>query len=111
MRPTKDELSIFTSSGQNRLQGLSNQTAKALQNLRQIARNKPIMVAIAPPAFVIDQTRTGPALSLVGLNPDEATVDAPQQKIIQILKQQNIPYCDLTTALREGQKTQQMRQR
>ena len=104
----KDELSIFTSSGQNRLQGLSNQTAKALQNLKLVARNKPIMVAIAPPAFVIDQTRAGPTLSLVGLNPDEATVDAPQQKIIKILEDKQIPYCDLTPALREGQKTQQM---
>ena len=66
------------------------------------------MVAIAPPAFVIDQTRTAPTLSLVGLNPAEASIDAPQQKIIQILKKHDIPYCDLTEPLRAGQKTQQM---
>lgn len=104
----KDELSIFTKSGSNRLQGLANQTQRALQDLRRATGNKPLMVAVAPPAFVIDEQRIKPTLELVGLQPEEATVEAPQQKVIQLLKSQGIPYCDLTSALQAGQQQTDM---
>ena len=104
----KDELSIFTTTGTNRLNGLTNQTERALQQLKRAVGNKPLMVAVAPPAFVIDQQRVAPTLELVGLDPQLASVDSPQQMIIKTLKKQGIPYCDLSPALQQGQQNNDM---
>ena len=106
----KDELSIFSSQGQNRLQRLTLATIKALRELKNTARrnNIKLLVTIAPPAFVIDTKRAKPAMSLVGLPTSNLQLNSPQRSILQILKQQDIPSCDLTQALRLGQKNVDM---
>ena len=58
------------------------------------------MVAVAPPAFVIDTQRAQPAMELVGLSAQNLDLEAPQKTIMSLLKKHNIPACDLTSALR-----------
>ena len=45
-----------------------------------------LMVAVAPPAFVIHPERLDATFTLVDLDPNRADVDAPQQLVIDILK-------------------------
>lgn len=97
----KQELSLFNAIGQQRLQRLSQKTEQALRELRQITQKDGVSltVAIAPPAFVVDQKRANDTFKLVGLNPQQARLDAPQQAVIGILKRLRIRACDLTPAL------------
>ena len=91
--------------GKGRLQQLQQQSKRALQELqeRTSGRNISLMVAIAPPAFVVDQSRLAPTFSLVDLDVEQALVDAPQQSALRLLQQLNIPACDLTSALRTAE--------
>lgn len=100
----QDELRIFTSTGNNRLNQLRKSTKNALQDLQAYTKknNIQLLVAIAPPAFVVDQTRLQDTMRLVDLNPDTATVDIPQQTVLQIIQELGIRGCDLTEALRNG---------
>jgi hypothetical protein len=104
----KDELRIFSNEGSSRLKRLGHRTKEALQRLKEAAGPTPILVAIAPPAFVIDTERMEPTFTLVGLNPEQAALEAPQKAILEILINLDIPYCDLSTALHEGQKESAM---
>jgi len=99
----KQELSLFNAIGQQRLQRLSQKTEQALRELKRITQKDRVSltVAIAPPAFVIDQKRASDTFKLVGLNPEQARPNAPQKTILSILKRLNIHACDLTTALQE----------
>lgn len=99
-----DELQIFSTSGQKRLIKLSQGTTRALREFQRTCQQLNIqpMVAIAPPAFVIDIDRAKPTFELVGLDSRNLALDAPQQKVKDILKQLRLPYCDLSSALREG---------
>ena len=101
----QDELKIFNSTGKARLQQLQQQSKRALQELHQQTKAQGIrlIVAIAPPAFVIDQSRLAPTFSLVNLPADKALIDAPQQSVLKLLHQLNIPACDLTPALRTAE--------
>jgi hypothetical protein len=106
----KDELSIFSSSGQGRLQRLTEATKKALRNLQHTAKrnNIKLLVAVAPPAFVVDTKRAIPAMSLVNLPTSKLQLNAPQKTILQLLQQQQMQACDLTQALRLGQEKEDM---
>ena len=99
----KDELRIFTQDGHGRLQQLKQKTAEALKLLRKTAGDTPLIVGIAPPAFVIDTARMAPTFSLVGLDPQQAQLEAPQKVILELLTQLKIPHCDLSTALTQAQ--------
>ena len=98
----QDELRLFTLDGEKRRGQLRGQTKRALQQLRDYTRqnNMELMVAIAPPAFVIHPERLEATFELVDLDPKRADVDAPQQLAVDILKELRIPYCDLSPALR-----------
>ena len=103
-RNWKQELSIFNKVGTQNLERLTQNTEKALRELKRITEqnNAQLTVAIAPPAFVVDQSRMAATFELVGLDPTQASIDAPQQKISSLLKRLNIRTCDLTQALRAG---------
>lgn len=104
----KDELRIFSTEGRSRLTQLTQKTTEALRSLRQVAGKTPIIVAIAPPAFVIDTSRMAPTFSLVGLDPAQAALEAPQKAILELLMQLKIPHCDLSTALSQAQESEDM---
>ena len=97
----KQELSLFNDIGQQRLQRLSQKTEQALRELKRVTQKDGVAltVAIAPPAFVVDQKRANDTFKLVGLNPKQARLSAPQQTVISILKRLGIRACDLTPAL------------
>ena len=99
-----DELQIFSRSGENRLRKLERGTTQALRDFKKTCQQLNIepLVAIAPPAFVIDQARAKPTFELVGLDPNDLDLQAPQEKTKDILKKLRIPYCDLSEALRQG---------
>ncbi|MBM73960.1 MAG: hypothetical protein CMK59_01060 [Proteobacteria bacterium] len=104
MENWKDELSIFTKEGSGRLQRLSQSTSRALRELKSATNRSKLLVAVAPPAFVIDTPRAQPAMELVGLSAENLDLEAPQRAILNLLKQNNIPSCDLTPALKEAHK-------
>ncbi len=99
-----DELQIFSPAGEKRLERLERGTSYALQDFKKTCQQLKIepMVAIAPPAFVIDQARAKPTFDLVGLDSTNLKLNAPQEKIKQILEKLRIPYCDLSAALQAG---------
>ena len=100
----KDELQLFSKSGKGRLQGLKQETLKALQDFKRSTNGMDVMVAIAPPAFVVDQSRSGPTFSLVGLDPAGADLDAPQKAALDLVRKAGLSACDLTAALRKAEK-------
>ena len=106
MENWKDELSIFTQEGSGRLQRLVQSTSKALRELKTATRRSKLMVAVAPPAFVIDTQRAKPAMELVGLSAQNLDLEAPQKTILSLLKKHNIPSCDLTSALEATHKNE-----
>ena len=100
----QDELRLFTLDGEKRRQQLRGQTKRALQQLRDYAgqHNMDLMVAVAPPAFVIHPERMEATFRLVDLNPNRADIKAPQQLALDILSELKIPACDLTPALEQA---------
>jgi len=99
-----DELQIFSKSGEKRFRQLDKLTTQALRDFKQTCQELNIepLVAIAPPAFVIDQARAKPTFALVGLDSNHLALEAPQEKTKEILKKLKLPYCDLSEALKQG---------
>ena len=60
------------------------------------------MVAIAPPAFVVDEARAGPTLAMAGLDPADADLDAPGLAVEALLNELGVASCPLTGPLREA---------
>lgn len=100
----RQELVLFSTEGHNELRRLLPQTREALRHLHQAARQRQddLVVAIAPPAFVIDPERASATFSVVGLDPASMDLDAPRQAVRQILDELGIPTCDLAEPLRQA---------
>ena len=96
------ELSLFHTSGANLLQRSLRTTERALSELHREAQrqNLPLMVAVAPPAFAVHTERAGPTLSLVGLDPSGADLQAPDRAVVATLSRLGIASCDLGPDLR-----------
>lgn len=96
------ELQIFTREGRPVLQGLMRETRSALMALRAAtdARSDQLLVAIAPPAFQVDETRLEATMSLVGLDPRSAQPDQVTDLVREVLDQIGIASCDLVGPLR-----------
>jgi len=95
------ELMPFTRHGTGRIQALLRDTEGALQELAQTAKRNgdPVVVAIAPPAFVIDTERVGPTFELVGLDPSEADLHAPGRTVRELVERAGLTACDLVAPL------------
>ena len=100
----QDELRLFTNSGQKRRNQLRTHSKRALQELREYTQqhNIELMVAVAPPAFVVHSERLEATFNLVDLDPKTADVHAPQHMALQLLTELRIPHCDLTPALEQA---------
>jgi len=96
------ELQPFTRSGRPALEGLLAQTRPALAAVlaSTAARGDRLMVALAPPAFQIEDSRRDATLALVGLDPAEAVPDQVTDELTTLLGQMGIPSCDLVAPLR-----------
>ena len=103
----QDELRIFSTDGKKRLDQLERGTVRALLEFKTTCQKLNIepLVAIAPPAFVIDQERAKPTFELVGLDASKFNLDAPQIRVEKILSKLGIPSCSLTNALRATDST------
>ena len=97
----RQELSLFNAIGQQRLQRSSlKKQSRPSESLRQITQKTGYLSPLPlPPAFVVDQKRANDTFKLVGLNPQQARLNAPQQAVLSILKRLRIRACDLTPAL------------
>jgi lysophospholipase L1-like esterase len=101
----RQELSLFTRGGRQALETMAHEAEDALTELRDAAqaRARRLVVATAPPAFVIEPERLAPTLALVGLDPTGATPDAPGQAVAAVLDGLGIAGCDLTPALQAAE--------
>jgi len=101
----KQELSIFSSVGNPQLNHLSTQTRRALLALKQAtdANGDRLLIALAPPAFVVDEERLQPTFEIVGLDPETASIFSPGQLGLNMMKELGISSCDLTEPLRLAQ--------
>jgi hypothetical protein len=98
----REELVIFSAEGQGTLQRLLPATRRALSEARQAAqtRGDRLIVALAPPAFVIHPDRLASTFDVVGLDPAHATPDAPRDALARELRSLGIQACDLPPPLR-----------
>lgn len=98
----RQELLIFSSEGRQQLQRSAQGTSTALRRLRDAvkARGDTLLVAVAPPAFVIETDRAEATFEVVGLDPAKMDLDAPRRAALDVLKRLNIPACDLTGPLK-----------
>lgn len=98
----REELAIFSSEGQGTLQRLMPATRRALTEARAAAaaRGDALMVALAPPAFGVHPERLASTFEVVGLDPAQATPDAPRDAVARELRALGVPTCDLTPPLR-----------
>lgn len=96
-----DELKPFTRGGGGAINARISETRRALEELGRTMRSAgdPVLVAIAPPAFVVDQERVAPTFELVGLDPADAALEAPGQALARELERQGLPSCDLVGPL------------
>ena len=102
----KSELMLFTQDGAGVLGSQLPATNNALANLKRAVteRGDRLMVAVAPPAFQIETERMNATFALVGLDPARARPDAVSQAVMDVLKRNNIPACDLVEPLRRANK-------
>ena len=100
----KSELMLFMHAGAGVLGAQLPATANALVDLHRAVseRGDQLMVAIAPPAFQIETLRLDATFSLVGFDPKDASPDAVATAVIDVLKRNRIPYCDLVEPLRRA---------
>jgi len=100
----RQELAIFSAEGHGTLQRLLPATRRALSEARQAAeaRGDQLLVALAPPAFVVHPDRLASTFEVVGLDPAQATPDAPRDAVVRELRSLGIQTCDLTPALRDA---------
>jgi hypothetical protein len=98
----QDELAIFSSDGRAALHRLMPRTEAALREARDAARGRgdTLVVAVAPPAFVVHEERLASTFEVVGLDPATATPNAPGEAVRATLDRLGIRACDLTPDLR-----------
>ena len=98
----RTELAIFSEEGRGTLKRLLPATRRALAEARQATRTRgdALVVALAPPAFVIHPDRLASTFEVVGLDPTLATPDAPRDAVARELRSLGIQTCDLTPPLR-----------
>jgi len=98
----QEELAIFSEDGAQALGRLLPATRRALAEARRETqqRGQRLVVALAPPAFVVHPERLASTFEVVGLDPARARPDAPRDALVHELEGLDIASCDLTPALR-----------
>ena len=101
MQRWQEELTLFTRSGAPQLQARLAWTEAALRDLqaRVDSAGDVLLVAVAPPAFQVEPDRAAGTLSMVGLEPSDAELDAPRAAVLASLNRLGIASCDLVDPL------------
>ena len=63
-----------------------------------------LLVALAPPAFVVEPRRVAPTFELLGVASSRVDLDAPLRAVKGVLKALRIQSCDLVPPLRAAHK-------
>lgn len=102
----RGELRLFTQEGQGELGGKLRATETALLAAKRATeeRGAKLVVAIAPPAFVVEEDRLAPTFGLVGLDPAKAELDGPERQVKALLDRLGVASCSLTEPLRVAAK-------
>lgn len=99
------ELVPFTRRG---IQGRERNQRDSRSALREFdstvnERRDRLIVAVAPPAFVVDQDRMAATFELVGLDPEEADLNGPSDALMGLLDELGVQGCDLVEPLQAAQ--------
>lgn len=98
----RGELALFHSEGAAELDSLLRQSRPSIRSLRDQAKEAGdrLIVAVASPAFAVESHRTAATLGLVGLDPAQAQVQAPEDAVVRMLRAERVQACPLSTTLR-----------
>lgn len=98
----KGELALFHNEGTGRLDQMLRSSRPSLRALRDQARKAGdrLIVAVASPAFAVEDHRTAATLELVGLDAAGAQVTAPEDGVMRMLQAEGIQGCALSPDLR-----------
>ncbi len=101
------ELRPFTSEGGGVLGVMLQQSRPALRAMADaVAKNgHRLVVAVAPPAFQIEEERLAATFGVVGIDPSTARPNAVTDGIRGLLDRLRIPSCDLVGPLRAAHRT------
>ena len=104
VRRWRQEMSIFHRSGHMELRRGIDATRMPLQELKDRVERQGgrIMVAVASPAFAVEDHRTKATFELVGLDLSQAELDGPEIETLKLLKELEIPACSLDEPLRKA---------
>ena len=104
VRRWRREMSIFHRSGRMELRKGIDTTRMPMEELRDRVERKGgrLMVAVASPAFAVEDHRTQATFELVNLDLSEAELAAPETETLKLLKELEIPSCSLDTPLRQA---------
>ena len=96
------EMSIFHKSGERELRAGIDATRMPMEELRDRVERQggKFMVAVASPAFAVEDHRTQATFKLVNLDLEQADLSAPEKATLRLLEELEIPSCSLDTPLR-----------
>lgn len=102
VRRWRREMSIFHHSGRMELRKGIDTTRMPMTELKERVERQGgrLMVAVASPAFAVEEHRTKATFELVGLDLAEAELDNPELQTLKLLKELEIPSCSLDAPLR-----------
>lgn len=104
VRRWRKEMSIFHLSGKKDLREGIEATRPPMQLLKQRVedRDARLMVAVASPAFAIEEHRAKATFELVDLLYSARDLGAPEQAVVELLEELDIAACPMDDALRES---------
>lgn len=93
----RQELGLFHAEGRAAMSRELRETYEALGELKERVqqRGDRLLVAIAPPAFAVEQERAEETFSMVGLDPTQAVLDGPARAVARVVGDLGLPSCDL----------------
>lgn len=100
----RGDMSIFHSSGEQVLQEGIEATRTPMRVLRDRVQRRggQLMVAVASPAYAVEEHRTKPTFELVGLDLAGQDLSAPERAVLELLEELDIPGCALDSELRQA---------
>ncbi|MSQ00446.1 MAG: hypothetical protein EXR71_00970 [Myxococcales bacterium] len=103
-RRFREELGIFTVEGQARADDDHPATIKALTSFREACAlvGARALVAVVPPAFIMDDATARRTFASVGLEKVTPDLDGAQTAAFRAAAAAGVPSCDLLPALREA---------
>lgn len=99
------QLSAFHEDGSHLLRQWTRPTQAALDRLHATAESAglPLVVAIAPPAYVVRESTTAATFDRYGLDPERARLSAPAAAARALASRRGLEVCELEPALKAAE--------